>query len=131
MNIDDSNKRKKTHTHDKVRLSWSVLLCLCSLNIAAEIKLPTMISDGMVMQRETPVEIWGKGDPGEIVNLSFSKNNIPVAIKGEKFRKSYSAITDKDGNWSIILPSLKHGGPYTMNINDKVLNDILIGDVWL
>lgn len=106
-------------SHDKFRLGVAVLLCLCAISwVDAKVKLPALISDGMVLQREQPVNIWGTADAGEKVSIKFMK-------------KTYNATTGTDGKWNIILPSIKAGGPYQMEINDIKLNDILIGDVWL
>ena len=84
----------------------------------AKVSLPSLISDGMVLQRNSEVLIWGNAAPGENVILKF-KN------------KKYETTADENGKWSIKLPEMNSGGPYTMQINDIVLNDILIGDVYL
>ena len=105
--------------YDKIRLGVAVLLCFCTaLQTDAKVKLPALISDGMVLQREQPVKIWGTADAGESVSVTFIK-------------KKYAATADNNGHWSVTLPSMKAGGPYLMRINDIKLNDILIGDVWL
>lgn len=105
--------------YDKIRLGVAVLLCFCTaLQTDAKVKLPALISDGMVLQREQPVKIWGTADAGESVSVTFMK-------------KMYAATADNNGHWSVTLPSMKAGGPYLMRINDIKLNDILIGDVWL
>ncbi len=105
--------------YDKMRLGVAVLLCFCTaLQTDAKVKLPALISDGMVLQREQPVKIWGTADAGESVSVTFMK-------------KKYAATADNNGHWSVTLPSMKAGGPYLMRINDIKLNDILIGDVWL
>lgn len=105
--------------YDKIRLGVAVLLCFCTaLQTDAKVKLPALISDGMVLQREQPVKIWGTADTGESVSVTFMK-------------KKYAATADNNGHWSVTLPSMKAGGPYLMRINDIKLNDILIGDVWL
>ena len=105
--------------YDKIRLGVAVLLCFCTaLQTDAKVKLPALISDGMVLQREQPVKIWGTADAGESVSVTFMK-------------KKYAATADNNGHWSVTLPSMKAGGPYLMRINDIKLNDILIGDVCL
>lgn len=105
--------------YDKIRLGVAVMLCFCTaLQTDAKVKLPALISDGMVLQREQPVKIWGTADAGESVSVTFMK-------------KKYAATADNNGHWSVTLPSMKAGGPYLMRINDIKLNDILIGDVWL
>lgn len=109
----------KSLNHDKVRLGVAVLLCLCAISwVDAKVKLPALISDGMVLQREQPLNVWGTADAGENITLRFMK-------------KTYSTTANADGKWDITLPPLKAGGPYLMEINDIKLNDILIGDVWL
>lgn len=84
----------------------------------AEVKLPVLVSDGMVLQRDQNIRVWGWADAGETVNVHFLK-------------KKYTAIADADGNWTITLPPLKAGGTYVMTINEIELKDILVGDVWL
>lgn len=95
------------------------LLCICcTLLFEAKIKLPALVSDGMVLQRNQKLNIWGKADPNEKVDVEF-------------LNKNYKTTADQNGNWKIVLPEQKAGGPYTMTINEITLKDILIGDVWL
>ena len=96
----------------------AVLMCLCSLHAEAEVRLPRLISSGMVLQRETPVNIWG---------WASAKETVVVKFQG----KSYKTKADKNGNWQITLPAQVAGGSHTMQINDVVLEDILFGDVWV
>ena len=75
----------------------------------------------MVLQRNAKVDIWGWASAGEKVTLTF---------RGKKYKTTASA----DGSWSLELPKMKAGGPYTMKVsgeNEIELKDILIGDVWL
>lgn len=109
----------KSLIYDKIRLGVAVLLYLCATSWAdAKVKLPALISDGMVLQREQSVKVWGTADAGESITVKFQK-------------KSYHATADVNGRWSIMLPPLKAGGPFPMQVNDIKLNDILVGDVWL
>lgn len=109
----------KSLNHDKFRLGVAVLLCLCAVSwVDAKVKLPALISDGMVLQREQPLKVWGTADAGENITVKFMK-------------KTYNTTANVDGKWDITLPPLKAGGPYLMEINDIKLHDILIGDVWL
>lgn len=95
-----------------------LFLLICSLCVEAKIKLPALVSDGMVLQRNQKLNIWGKADANEKVEVKF-------------LNKSYKTTADQNGNWKIVLPEQKAGGPYTMTINEITLKDILIGDVWL
>lgn len=98
-----------------------VIFFLTSITIArAEIRLPQLISDGMVLQRDTKLKIWGWAKPAERLTIGFNS-------------KSYNTRATADGKWQVILPEMKAGGPYTMDIsgeNKIQIKNILIGDVW-
>jgi len=101
------------------RLVLVIDLILCfALGGEAKVKLPVLISDGMVLQREQPVTVWGTADAGEAIVVTFQK-------------KKYTATADNAGDWKVTLPAMKAGGPYTMTVNEIEIRDILIGDVWL
>jgi sialate O-acetylesterase len=88
--------------------------------VQANVRLPVLLSDGMVLQRDTKLLIWGWASPGEKVRVNFNK-------------KTAGTVTDSDGNWKVSLPPMKEGGPYSMIVkgnNTLTVNDILIGDVW-
>lgn len=88
--------------------------------ITANITVPSVISNGMVLQRDTKIIIWGWASPGENVRVKFG-NRI------------YRTITTQDGNWKITMQAMKAGGPYRMEIkgeNTIIIDDIMIGDVW-
>jgi sialate O-acetylesterase len=91
---------------------------LLGLSLHAAVRLPKLIGDGMVLQRDTKLKIRGWADPQESVRLTFNK-------------KSYTAKADDKGQWEISLPAQKAGGPYAMQINNIALNDIYVGDVWV
>jgi sialate O-acetylesterase len=84
----------------------------------AKVKLPALISDGMVLQREQQVSVWGFADPGEPVTVSFLK-------------RKYTVQADAGGNWKVTLPPTRAGGPHTMTVNDVEIRNILVGDVYL
>ncbi len=91
---------------------------------AAEIKLPTIIGDNMVLQREMPVPIWGWAEPKEKISVTFDNQSV-------------ATIADKDGKWKITLKELKASAdPKGMAIRgDKSepvdLKNILVGEVWV
>ena len=99
----------------KLALVMSVL-CAFSAWTEAKVKLPAILSDGMVLQRERPVKIWGNADKGENVTVVFKK-------------KKFSTVAGEDGKWLVELPPMKAGGPFEMTVNDIRLKDILVGDV--
>jgi sialate O-acetylesterase len=104
-------------------LAWLVgsLLLVTNTTSYADISLPQLISNGMVLQRNHALKIWGWANVDESVTVSFD-------------RKTYRATTGADRKWTVDLPALKAGGPFTMTIEGKnklLLTDILIGDVWV
>src|ERR1700761_3051308 len=98
-----------------------VVLNLVGLSTHANIKLPALIGDHMVLQRDKPIPIWGYAKPGEIIQIKFAG-------------RAYQTITNTEGKWSTKLSPLKAGGPYKMVLSGEnviTLNDILMGDVWI
>ncbi len=88
----------------------------------ADVKLPNIFNDHMVIQRQQPIRVFGTATPGEKVSVEFA---------GESSR----AEADAEGNWRIQLPAVAADrAPREMTIrgnNTIVLSDILVGDVWL
>lgn len=103
------------------RLFLTFISCIALANASnAAVRLPQLVSDGMVLQRNANINIWGWANAGERVIIKFNS-------------KTYKATTNTDGKWAVILPPIKAGGPYTIDIkagNHIVLHDILVGDVW-
>jgi len=98
-----------------------IVLGIVPGQLLGQVRLPALIRDSMVIQRDTDWTLWGWASPGEKVRVTF---------QGKSFRTE----TGPDGKWSIRLPSVKAGGPYSMTIsgrNNIELHDILAGDVWV
>lgn len=105
----------------QTKVSVLVGLLLLSMVSLAEVKLPRLIRDSMVLQRDAKIKIWGWASPGEKVKINFNNTNS-------------STRADATGKWLLILHAMKAGGPYVMTIdgrNHLTLRDILIGDVWV
>ena len=102
--------------------SLIVLVSICLFSqVNGQVRLPRLVSDSMVLQRDANVKIWGWASPGEQVSVSF-------------INKTYTAIADNVGKWAVKMAPAKAGGPYNMEITGKnkiVIKDILIGDVWV
>ena len=99
----------------------NLFLIIGSLPAFGQVRLPKLVGDGMVLQRNADVRVWGWAQPGEEITVRF-------------LGKSYSTATKEDADWSVMLFPMKAGGPYSMQIdasNHIVLNDIMIGDVWV
>lgn len=87
----------------------------------ADVRLPRLFTDHMVLQREMPVPVWGLADPGE---------KVTVQLAGQ----SQSATADADGKWRVMLKPLSVGEPLTLVVKGKnqvEVNDILVGEVWV
>jgi len=107
----------KTKT-SKLILIFSIFL---TVSAVGQVRLPKLISDGMVLQRNAHVKIWGWAAEGEKISIHF-------------INSTYNTTADNKGNWHIILPKLKAGGPYNMQVdasNSIIIHNIMIGDVWI
>jgi sialate O-acetylesterase len=88
----------------------------------AQLRLPALICDGMVLQRDSKVNVWGWAIPGEEVTVSFN-------------RHTYKAVVEEDKKWKIILPATpaRTAGDLTIRTKEKTITikNIIFGDVWL
>lgn len=93
------------------------------LSAGAEVWLPSFFSDGMVLQQQTTVKIWGTSDSSNKVSLTTGWDG-----------KTYSCKPLGNGSWSIKFKTPQAGGPYRISINDgeeRILNDVMLGEVWI
>ncbi len=101
----------------------SLILMISSLLLNAQVRLPSVLSSGMVLQRDTVVNIWGWAGNGERVEVEASWL-VEKAV----------ATTGADGKWITAIPTGPAGGPHTITVrgaNTIVLTDILFGEVWI
>jgi sialate O-acetylesterase len=98
------------------------LILISALFCHADVTVPEILSDGMVLQRDHRVPVWGKADPGEIISVSFS-------VQSKKTQ------ADQDGRWRVELDAMSaNATPATLTIaghNRIELKDVLVGEVWL
>ncbi|PXY40315.1 hypothetical protein DMB65_13385 [Flavobacterium cheongpyeongense] len=97
------------------------LLFSCSIIANANVRMPLVFSDGMVLQRNKPIPVWGWSDPGEKVEIQFNKQTKTIQA-------------DKNGKWMVSLNAEKAGGPFELFITGKnkiVIKDVLVGEVWI
>lgn len=101
-----------------------LLLFLFITNLAsANVVLPNVFSDNMVLQRNSEVKIWGWGSPKEEITIITGWNN-----------QQYKTIPSNEAKWEILVKTPEAGGPFEINIkgyNQITLKNILIGEVWL
>ncbi|MCK9412522.1 MAG: hypothetical protein M0Q53_09495 [Prolixibacteraceae bacterium] len=89
----------------------------------AEVKLPAIFGDNMVLQQQTKAAIWGTASKNATVKVTTSWNN-----------KIYSCRAGSDGNWKLKVATPIAGGPYEITISDGKslkLKNVLIGEVWV
>jgi sialate O-acetylesterase len=102
------------------KIVFAKLVLVFSFTVNAQVRLPSLVRDSMILQRDAPVNIWGWAAVNEKISLRF-KN------------KTYKTAADKSGKWLVKLPPTPAGGPYTLDIaasNKISLKEILFGDVW-
>lgn len=98
-----------------------ILLLIGSFSVNANVRLPKLIADHMVWQRNVPTTVWGWADPGETVTVQFANQ------RGQ-------AKAGADSRWSVSLKPMPAGGPHTLTVqgnNKLTVSDILIGDLWV
>ncbi|NGM62473.1 sialate O-acetylesterase [Sphingobacterium sp. SGG-5] len=102
-------------------ISFFILL-LTGFTALAQLKLPALVADSMVLQRDQPVKIWG---------WSLSDKEVTILFKD----KIYRANPDKDKKWVATLEATQAGGPYSIGISTAgqsiKIKEILFGDVWV
>ncbi len=87
----------------------------------AELKLPAIFSDHMVLQREKPIPVWGWDEPGTEVTVTLGDQSV-------------KAQADAQGRWKATLPARVAGGPLELTVkgtSEKAFRDVLIGEVWI
>ena len=91
-------------------------------SVRADVKLPSVIGDHMVLQQEIGAPIWGEADAGEKVTVAFAD-------------QKQSATADDKGHWAVKLAALKASDqPADLTVSGKntvTLHDVLVGEVWL
>lgn len=102
---------------------WAIVVSGLNLDqpARADVKLPTLFTSNMVVQRERPVPVWGWGAPGE---------RVVATLAGQ----SGETITGDDGKWMVELPPVPVGGPYELIVkgrNTLKASGVLSGEVWL
>jgi sialate O-acetylesterase len=107
----------------KKLLLLSLVLC-AELPLTAQIKLPALVSDNMVLQRNAAINLWGWASPNEKISILLEWQNMPV-----------ETTADLDGNWNVVAKTPQGSEKaYTIILEGKnkiTLHNILIGEVWL
>ena len=107
-----------------MRFSLALLIAalLGGLSVQAEIKMPAIFGDHMVLQQQAKIPLWGTAEPGETVQATLGKDTAETKAGA-------------DGKWRIDLPSLPmNTAPQTLTVTGKntlTFHDVLVGEVWL
>jgi len=108
----------------KLKIYITLLLAL-TITASAQLSMPKVFGNHMVLQRDTEIPVWGKAMPGSEVTVQFDNKQMKV-------------LTGVDGKWMVHLPQCKAGGPVKLVVfqtekpGQRIeYDDILIGDVWL
>jgi len=104
-------------------LLFAITILLASSQSEAQLRLPAIISSGMVLQQNDSASLWGWGTPGERILVTSSWNG-----------KIDTTAVNNRANWKIKVKTPSAGGPYTITLKGYstiVLNDIMIGEVWV
>ncbi|HEX3358311.1 MAG TPA: sialate O-acetylesterase [Tepidisphaeraceae bacterium] len=99
-------------------LSVSLLVCA---GVRADVKLPSIFGDHMVVQRGMKIPVWGSADVGEKVTVKV-------------LSQEQSATADDKGKWRIMLDPVASDGPVEITVSGKnsiTIQDVLVGEVWL
>ena len=102
-------------------LAVSMVLAATATTTWADVKLPAIFTSHLVLQRDQANPVWGKAGPGELVTVSIGD-------------QKQTATADADGKWRVKLDPLPVGGPHQLTVegtNKIVLDDVLIGEVWI
>ncbi|MEN2401348.1 sialate O-acetylesterase [Flavobacterium sp. MC2016-06] len=97
------------------------ILLLFTVITSANVRMPLIFSDGMVLQRNKPIPVWGWADANEKVEIHFNKQIKKIQA-------------DKNGKWTVNLDAEKAGGPFELSISGKnkiVIKNVLVGEVWI
>ncbi len=117
-------RRQNTYAPAKIVVLAALLLSTAgSSAIYADIRLPAIVGDDMVLQRDMKLPVWGWADPGEEVRLSVSWH-----------RMERRTVTDADGKWQFTVTAPPAGGPYELTFKGKntvTLKNVLVGEVWV
>lgn len=111
-----------THLFSTQRIAIFLTALLLSPLSRADVKLPGIFGDHMVLQRDMKLPVWGWAAGGEKVTVQVDK------------QPAVSATADAQGRWRVQLPPLPAGGPHTLTVTGKntvIVKDVLVGEVWL
>jgi len=107
-----------------MKRNWLLpVLLLCGGSSFANVRLPAVLADNMVLEQHATAKLWGWCDPGEKIFVTPSWSQVTDSVKGTR-----------DGHWVLTVATPAAGGPYQIEIrswNTITLKNVLIGEVWV
>ena len=103
------------------KLSLLSVFLFSIVSLYADVRMPKLFADHMVLQRNKPLPVWGWAAAGEKITVLFNG-------------QTKTTKAGKDGKWSLQLDATEAGGPYTLTVKGKnviAINDVLVGEVWI
>ena len=97
------------------------LFFIAGIAVNANVRMPLIFADGMVLQRNKPIPVWGWADANEKIEVHFKQQTKTITA-------------DATGKWMVKLDAEKAGGPFVLSVKGKnqiVLKDVLVGEVWI
>ena len=105
------------------RIVLSLIICFSTLATNAKVRLPQFFSDGMVLQQQSEINLWGWAEPGKKVSITTSWD-----------KKCHMVTARKDGLFGLKVKTPEAGGPYFIGFKDQdyvQINNVMIGEVWI
>jgi len=105
----------------RLYLIFAATVFSLSVSAFADVRLPNLFSDNMVVQCDKTIRVWGWAEPGENVKVLLSGNTVKTTA-------------DANGDWKVELPAMKPGGPHELTVTGKntlKITNILVGEVWV
>ena len=105
------------------RIVLSLIICFSTLAASAKVRLPQFFSDGMVLQQQSEINLWGWAEPGKRVSITTSWD-----------KKCHMVTARKDGLFGLKVKPPEAGGPYFIGFKDQdyvQINNVMIGEVWI
>jgi sialate O-acetylesterase len=100
---------------------FTILFLAFGVFANANVTMPLLFNDGMVLQRNKPISVWGWADANEKIEIRFHQQTVKTKA-------------DKNGKWIVNLKPEVAGGPFKMTVKGKntiAINDVLVGEVWI
>src|SRR5262245_22784510 len=90
-------------------------------SVLAEVKLPKIFANHMVLQRDKPLVVWGWSTANETLTVKLASESLQVNA-------------NERGEWKAVLPAMKAGGPFSLEVSGSSVvrfEDVLVGEIWL